>query len=174
MKMHPKSKAGLDSGKDLLEAFKKLNTSIFRYIYLRINCQKELAQDLTQEVFEKAWKNREAFDKTKSSLKNWLFIIARNIVIDQYRKAKLHAIPYNEEIHDLAIEQDIDNTLMYEQIIQNLNKLSKEEKELIILRFIEGFSIREISEMIGKKYTATKISIYRALDKLRDTINGKK
>ena len=71
----------LETKEDLEELFIQLNEQIFRYIYVRCGYNQDIAQDLTQDVFIKAWDKRALFNSSKSTLKNWVYIIARNIVI---------------------------------------------------------------------------------------------
>ena len=158
---------------DVVDIFKKYNDRIYRYIFIRVNFNKQIAEDIAQEVFVKVLKNKQSFDPRKSSLKNWIFIIARNLVIDYYRKKKFENIPDGAQEYVSNNEDNIEDKAAFTEILDKLSELTDEEKELIIFYYIEDFSIDEISELVGKKYTATKISIYRALDKLKEKINGK-
>jgi RNA polymerase sigma-70 factor, ECF subfamily len=167
----------MESQKELIEAFKTYNKAIYNYIYFRTNRQKEVAEDLTQEVFLKVWAKREQFDQTKSKIKNWLFVIAHNIVIDYYRKKKDIVIDYevqeNWETPDNTTES-LNNELLSAYVLKKMDELNATEKEIIILRFIEDLEISEIAEIIGKKYSATKVFLHRSLLKLKQILNADK
>ena len=162
-----------DENTDIAHIFKKYNELIYRYIYIRVNFNKAIAEDISQEVFLRVLKSIDSFDVSKSSLKNWIFTIARNLVIDFYRRKKPE--PLSERALENNQPEDTDNEerILYREILEELSNLTEDEKDLITLYYIEDFSIDEISKIIGKKYTATKVSIYRALDKLKQRINGK-
>ncbi|MDD3647341.1 MAG: RNA polymerase sigma factor [Candidatus Dojkabacteria bacterium] len=157
---------------EFIDAFEKYNSQIFRYFYLRTNHHKETAQDLAQEVFTKVWRSRGSFDSEKAALKTWLFTISRNLLIDHYRKQKDEESldSSNEEvIHQETSDED---KVVYKEILNQLKNLNDSEQELIILRFVEDFEIKEIADMLKKKYTATKIAILRALNKLKNQLNN--
>lgn len=164
--------------KVLIEAFEDHAVSIYRYIYIRIGMNREIAEDLSQEVFYKVWNRRNDFDKSKSSLKSWLYLIAQGLIIDHYRKSTSKGKDKKAELDTEEIEKfgdtsntDISDELLSEWILSKMKSLSEEEQELIILRYIEDENIKVISEIIGKKESATKVSIHRAINKLREIIN---
>ncbi len=160
----------LNTSQDLTNAFQEIGDQIYAYIYSRVGYQKEMAEDLAQEVFLKAWKNKKRFDSSKSSLKNWLYTIAHNLVIDYYRTKKKH-ISFDENKGNANIPRDLDQKVEEQLIVKSLlQKLPDDKKELLILRYINNLSIKEVSKIIGKKYTATKVAIHRAIKKLREVI----
>jgi RNA polymerase sigma factor (sigma-70 family) len=93
-------------------------------------------------------------------------------LIDHYRKQKDEESldSSNEEvIHQETSDED---KVVYKEILNQLKNLNDSEQELIILRFVEDFEIKEIADMLKKKYTATKIAILRALNKLKNQLNN--
>jgi RNA polymerase sigma-70 factor, ECF subfamily len=151
---------------------------IYRFIYFKVRT-KEDAQDLTSEVFLKTWQY--IIDGNKVNNLNALFYrIARNLVIDHYRKATAK--------NELSIERDdleqkqvllvdevekIETKIRMENIADKLKDLKDEYREVIILRFVEGLSIGEIAQVSDKKKGAVRITLYRALNALRSLMGEK-
>ncbi len=160
----------LNTKGDLEKVFKEYNVQIFRFVLVRCNMQKEIAEELTQDVFINAWVKHEQFNPNKSSLKNWLYVIARNKVIDHYRKNKptVSLSLFEEEISETtATIEDSETSLQVSDVLKKLDLLSQSEKEVLILRYIQELELAEIAQIINKHYSATKVMVFRALQKLR-------
>jgi len=152
---------------------------IYRFIYFKVN-RKEEAQDLTSEVFLKTWQY--IIDGKEIKNLNALFYkIARNLVIDFYRKAsqkdvslteaeKLEDQPKSDEIELEKIAQKI----QFDQVEEKLRQLKDEYREIIVLRYMEDMSIGEIAQIVGKKKGAIRVILFRALNALRDLMIEKK
>lgn len=166
----------LETIDDLKKLFILLNEPIFRYVYMRCGYNREVAEDITQDIFIKAWEKRKQFNQKKSTLKNWIYIITRNYIIDFYRKKKRIINGYNDDIQEFISEQSNspDDEIMIETIIKSLDKLKEQEKEVIVLRYIQGLEIDEIAQIINKNYNATKVMIHRAIKKLQELVNFSK
>ncbi|MBN1915467.1 RNA polymerase sigma factor [Candidatus Dojkabacteria bacterium] len=160
----------LETIEDLEEVFKWLNESLYRFVYMRCGFNREQAEDITQDVFIKAWEKRSTFKPNKGTLKNWIYIIARNYIIDFYRKKKGILSGYSDDVGESVKEQGltVDDELMLGSIISNLDKLKEQEKEVIVLRYLQDFEIEDVAEIINKKHNATKVMIHRAVKKLKD------
>ncbi len=159
----------LQTGADLEVAFVKYNEMLFRYAFIRLR-DKAVAGDITQDVFIKAWKYKDSYDSEKSSLKNWLFVIITNLIRDYYRK---NANKREQELdEELASDENIEITTEKKDTIQFVFKkikyLSQREQELLILRYREDFTLREIAEMLEMKYSAVKVAVHRAIKKLQE------
>lgn len=161
----------LDTIRDLDELFRGLSTPLYRYVLARCNNQIEVAEEITQEVFIRAWEKRETFNPNKSSLKNWVYIIARNKVIDYFRSTKDSiSLEKNENyLGDSGIEK-IEDELLINDIFKGLKTLKADEQEVLILRYIQEFEIDDISKIINKNKIATKVMIHRAIKKLKEAI----
>ncbi len=135
---------------------------LYNYIY-RIVYNREDAEDLLQEVFLKIFKNIDSID-FKRNLRSFIFKIARNSCIDFLRKRKSR-IPFIEEIYES--KNDIYERMKLKGKIERaLLNLKEEDREIIILKYIENFKIKEISEITGIPENTVKIRIFRALKKL--------
>jgi len=163
----------LETRQDLEDLFKWLNEPLYRYIYIRCGYNRELAEDITQDVFVKAWEKRETFNPNRSTLKNWIYIIARNHIIDFYRKKKIVGSSFNEELEESIKQQGVslEEELLLEDILKNLDRLKEKEKEVIVLRYVQDLDIRDVAQIIGKSENTTKVMIHRALKKLKYIMN---
>jgi len=161
----------LENRQDLEDLFKWLNEPLYRYIYIRCGYNRELAEDITQDIFVKAWEKRSTFNSSKSTLKNWIYIIARNHIIDLYRKKKVSLKSFDEDIHIKDLNISIEDEVVLGDILKNLEKLKEKEKEVIVLRYVQDLDIEEISKIIGKSKNTTKVMIHRAIKKLKYIMN---
>lgn len=147
---------------------------IFRFIYYRVG-HVETAEDLTEEVFVKAFKGLHKVTKT-ASFQSWLYQIARNTVIDYYR-AKKETVDLEEVENTLEYDSRVIDTLSLESdqklVVQLLDQLLTEQRIVIKLKFFEGLSNREIAELLHKSEGAIRVIQYRALTKLKDLLTNR-
>jgi len=154
---------------------------IYRYIYFKTGKIEE-AQDLTSEVFLKAWNyiqdNQISNYKT---LKALFYKIARNLVIDYYRKKsnKENVSLDNEKISvNLADEsqnifEKINISSDIEEVLQKMSEMKDEYREVLVLRYVDELSITEIAEILEKTKGNTRVLVFRALKSLRENLSQK-
>ena len=149
---------------------------IFRMAYYRTLSRMD-AEDITQNVFIKAFKNISGL-KSPEQFKSWLFSIALNQVRDFYRKKYLLTKlgisgKGGDHEEDYAAEDAPDplNNLMRQDFWKHvglfLDKLPRMESEVFTLRFMNHLGIREISNILKKNESTVKTHLYRALGKFR-------
>ncbi len=146
---------------------------IYRFIYLKVS-RKEDAQDLTSEVFLKSW--RYLNEKKIDNLKSLLYQTARNLVIDFYRqnKGERRKSVSLEEVQNTLIDKKnnllkkADLNLEIERVKKSLSRIKSDYQEVIILRYIEEFSFREIAGILGKSEGSVRVLSHRALKALRE------
>lgn len=162
----------LKTASDLEEAFKKWNQTLFRYAYARLG-KREIAEEITQEAFIKAWRYRDSFDPQKSPLKSWLFTITINTLRDYFRKNKnRREDQLNENIRDNTnLSQESEKKDTSDFIFRQIRKLKERDQTILILHYREDFTLEEISRIMGLRYSATKTAIHRALKKLKSLCN---
>lgn len=148
---------------------------IYRFIYFKVNSVAE-TQDLTSETFLRVWQSiREG--KEIRNLNAFIYIIARNLVIDFYRRKNTDAVSLDDENapeipdsgKDILQEQMIDSDL--QATIKGLDKLKDEYKEAIVLKYFDELSISEIAEVLNKSKGAVRVLLHRALNTLKENIN---
>jgi len=146
--------------------------SIYRYIFFRVGQNTHEAEDLTEIVFFKAWEKIDNFNEKGYGFRAWIYKIAHNLVIDYYRDIKRltsldEGIPYEGKgIEEKAIEDFEKDALM-----KAIEKLSSEQKEVITMKYIEGFSNKEIGKVLNKGDDAVRALKSRALKKLRKLLS---
>lgn len=161
--------------KTFIDTFERYYECIYRFVYFRLNQNKHAAEDAAQEIFLKVWKKRADYSANKSSIRTWLYIIARSYIIDIYKKPQAASSADESILEQVADQKENteEESLMY-FLTKTIKLLDEESRELITLRYIEGIEIEEISVIIGKSYDATKVAIFRAFNKLKEKINGSK
>jgi RNA polymerase sigma-70 factor (ECF subfamily) len=157
-----------------VEAFGELYTDhvakIYRYVYYNVH-NKERAEDITQEVFLKAWKAIGSCKGKEKTFSSWLYRIAHNLIIDKlrkYQKQISHEAELPENIRDTADRMEI--SLEQRDLLKVIEVLPPNQRQVIVMKFIEGMDNREIAETIGKSTGAVRILQMRALETLRKTL----
>ncbi len=148
-------------------------TPIFRYIYIRVK-DKGVSEDLVQDVFLKIHKSISGFQEKGKDPLAYFFTIARNTVIDFWRKKKDLIADDPTEVFDKLKDESANPIAFVERletekaVYQAIGKLSDDRQDVIILKFIEGFSNREIAKIIGKSEESVRQLQCRALKNLRN------
>ena len=143
--------------------------NIYRFTYLKTK-DTNVAEDITAEVFIKAWKGLKNFKLNQDvKFSTWLFAIARNTVIDYYRTTR-QTISFENlpEIADLEGEPD----LYPEQskVRETLQQLKPEYRQVLELRYVEDISISKVAQIMKKKEGNVRTITNRALQKLREEL----
>jgi len=143
---------------------------IYDFIYYK-TLHKDTAEDLTSEVFTKVWKNIGQFKE--GSFSAWLYKVARNSVIDHYRRHK--ETMDIEDCWDLAVKDDfwdhLDERLKVEDLRRAMADLKGPDRELIIMRLWQDMSFKEIAAQLGKQEGAVKMAFGRAIVRLQDKVS---
>ena len=149
--------------------------AIFRFCLVRVS-NREQAMDITQETFLRLWQSLSQ-DKKIHNNKAFLFTVARNLVIDWYRKKKslsLGDIIYGEngeEVeHDVLDETTSDSLGLKAEgryLLNQISKLSESYQHPVYLRFVEDLSPQEIGEILGISPNAASVRINRGIEELR-------
>ncbi|MFB6212605.1 MAG: RNA polymerase sigma factor [Candidatus Magasanikbacteria bacterium] len=163
------------------EAFDKLYEDnieqIYRFIYLRVR-RKDKAEDITQKVFIKAWKNISSYESQKGAgFHSWLYQIAKNAVIDHYRTNKDHLnideIPEDEvSTPPDKHKKEMDKDLKFEKVMKALEELTENQQNVIVLKFIEELSNKEIADILNKSEVSVRVTQHRGLKKLKKILNS--
>ena len=161
----------------LIERYLKL---IYGFVYKNVGSSAD-AEDITQEVFVKVWKNIKKFDQSKN-FKPWIFQIAKNTSIDFLRKKK--TIPFsrfeNEKGQNVLADNIVAKPLnLLEKLSDKktlaaaMQNLTDKEQKVVNLRHVSGLSFREIAEITRESVNTIKSRYRRSLMNLRKGAKGK-
>ena len=171
-------KAQQGNGKAFEQLFARFQKEVYRMVYYRTRLQQD-AEDLTQEVFIRAYKKISSL-KEADRFRTWLFSIAYNRIRDFYRKKRIQNFFSLSDLdedtleryssHDrenLAPIQNLIKQDFWKQVEKFLERLSKMEREVFLLRFLDQLMITEISRVLKKSESTVKTHLYRALIKFK-------
>ena len=163
-----------DLRKEFGNIYDRYVDKIYRFVFLKVNSE-EVAQDITSETFLKGWERYSA-DKQNSGneIKNpraFLYRIARNLIVDHYRqKNRVQIVPADDaRIVDPKIDLQGQAARMSDlvRVKQALSELNDDYQNVIIWRYIEGLSVSETAQLLGRTNEATRVLTSRALKALR-------
>jgi RNA polymerase sigma-70 factor (ECF subfamily) len=149
------------------ELYEQFSPEIFRYLLRHLNGRRESAEDLTEEVFLRSYQFRGL------PFSAWLYRIARNHMIDHLRSrprqiiSSLDAAP---EIPEKKAELVMDRSLDRHELSYALERLTSDQRHVVTLRFLDGFTTAETAEIMGKTEDAVKKLQARGLVQLRRII----
>jgi RNA polymerase sigma factor (sigma-70 family) len=133
-----------------------------------------LAQDATQEIFLKIFLNLSKFGE-KSRFSTWVYSITYNYCIDYIRRKKKQQAIFSDEMEkapDLAVEEVSDKVILEMEIDKLktvLSEIPTGDRAILLMKYQDGMSIKEISEILDKTESAIKMKIKRAKAKARKT-----
>lgn len=146
--------------------FKQNYTTVFKSVFIFCG-NYHLAEDATQEAFLQAFKSLHTL-KDPDKFSSWVYIIATNIVKSNYKKDKRVTKISLEKVDNIcSFTDEYCNIELREDIKQLLNNVSEEEKKSLTLFYIDGLSVKEISELTQTKITTIKVRLHRARERLK-------
>ena len=150
---------------------------IFSYFYYNLNQNTELSEDLTSETFLKGFEKFDTYNE-EYQFSTWIFTIARNLLIDFFRKKKIEItidetteITYSEFTqYEQDFAKKIDTDEKMKQIYQVMDQLKVDQRDIIIMKFLSELSTKEISNITGQQETNIRKIISRWLKKLESLL----
>jgi RNA polymerase sigma-70 factor, ECF subfamily len=152
------------------ELYARYSPRVFGYLFQRLNGDAEEAEDLTADVFARVYEKIDAFQPQGAPLSAWVFRIAHNRLIDTIRRRPRQVQVTLEDAPELTaapVFGGIDQQVALEQIKAGLGKLTPEQRQVIVLRFLEGKSLAETAALVGRNEDAVKKLQARGLASLR-------
>lgn len=158
------------------KAFAKLyemySERIKSYLRIKLNGDESTAEDITSITFEKALKNIKSFKWQGISFSSWLYKIANNSLVDYYRRQNSHKTVQlvhdnypdkNQDVEDRSIRYDSDS-----RIKSLLSDLSDTEREIVTLKFYEGYTNKSIAKKVDLSESNVGTILHRIMIKLRE------
>ena len=137
--------------------------------------ERQEVEEVVQDAFVRAFASLEGF-RGESSLRSWLFAIARNLVRDRVRsRARTYQVVPIEESHAVTENDALDSAVSDEteqRLGQALELLSPMQREVFTLRVSEGLSYREIAAVLGSTEGAARVHYHNAMRAIKEFIDG--
>lgn len=142
---------------------------IFRHCVFRLS-DREKAKDVTQDTFMRLW-NYVAEGKEVLNVRAFLFKIANNLIIDEYRRKETFSLDQmrDEEGFDVGFEvrDSYEARNEAEQLMHALDGLPPKYRDALVLRHVDGMSVKDIARMTGETENVISVRIHRAIEKLK-------
>lgn len=163
----------MTSKEQFIQAYNDYADALFRYCYFRV-FDREQAKELVQEIYIRAW-GYVVKGSDIPHMKALLYKIANNIVIDYVKKKKslsLEALEESGYTPSIDQEQDLKNEITVQGILKVMDQLPKKYKDVIVFKYVDGFSVKEIAKMVAQKENVVSIWLHRGLKQLRQLLEN--
>jgi RNA polymerase sigma-70 factor (ECF subfamily) len=151
-------------------------------ISLKVVGDQALAEDILQETFWRVWKSAGTYQSGRGTFTSWLFRIARNLVIDAYRRRNVRpqavyteggSDPILEEVPDLDMDvaEQAQSVLKNRQVHKAMDSLSSVQRQVIEMAYFYGMTRQEIAEATGEALGTIHTRARLALQKLREELD---
>ena len=158
--------------KEFERTYMDLSLQIFRHCYFRIS-DRERAKEIAQDVFMRTW-DYICLGNNIDNMKAFVYKVANNLLINELERRKRHSSldAMNEDVNfeppsdidESTIEQEAEAKMMFGKLAQ----LDPDHKELILLRYVDGLSIKEIAEATGEDENNISVKLHRIIKKLKE------
>jgi RNA polymerase sigma-70 factor, ECF subfamily len=142
---------------------------IFRYVYSHLDGRLD-AEDLTEEIFLRAWRALPKYDERGLPFSAFLFRIARNSLIDYYRQRKVVQSIEDIELQtrEAGPEEVVESRIENGGLRETIGKLREDYRNVLIFRFLSGLSPEETAQVMQRSVGAVRVLQHRALTALKD------
>ncbi len=154
-----------------MEAFDTYSDAIFRFCVVKVS-DVERAEDMTQEVFTRFWKSL-CDGKEITNSRAFLYTIANNLAKDWYKKKKSESLDMHLDAGFAPVSRDLspETQSEYQEVLEAMSDLEEKDRQVLYLRFVEGFEPREIAETLGETANTISVRLNRAMAKLKQKMN---
>lgn len=163
------------------KAFDEYADGLFRHAFFRLN-SRDRALEITQDAFLKTWKYVQGGGEVQQ-FKSFLYRVLNNLIIDEYRKAKEESLDalLDEDVSETALnlatgsvrdtQESLDEDILFARVRSHLLELPDDYRKVVTLRYIDGFSPKEIAGILGVTENVISVRIHRGIIKLRELCN---
>lgn len=156
------------------KSYEEYSDAIFRYCLYQTS-DREKALDLTQDTFIKTWEYLSQGNKV-DNLRAFLYKVAGNLIIDYRRKKKSDSLDQMTEggfdVKDTTDEMErTENVFEKDLALKVIDQLEEKYKDVLILRFVEDMSIKEIAKVMHQNENNISVRIHRGLQKLKEALD---
>lgn len=153
--------------KEQFEAlYKRYIDKIYNYFWYRVGHDQDVAEDLAQETFVRAYQALSRFKVTEKSYLSYLLTIAHNLLVNHYRKPQASSIEATGVDVPEEIWSDIETKDNIRSMWRAIQQLPSKEQDILYLKYQKGYKVSEIADIVGKSENAVKLALSRARKKL--------
>jgi RNA polymerase sigma-70 factor (ECF subfamily) len=151
---------------------------VYRYVYYRVGSH-HVAEDLTSETFVRALRRLDSFTWTGRDIAAWFVTIARNLVVDHVKSSRYRLEVTTGDMLDgderaPSTESEVLDRLRDERLLSAMRDLGPDQQECLSLRFLQGLSLAETAEVMGRSPGAVKQLQLRAVRSLHRSLGGQR
>ncbi len=161
-----------ETKEQFLAAYDRYADDIFRFCTMKVS-GREVAQDITQDAFMRFWQQLRLGTDIGNE-RALLYTIARNLIIDWYRKKREQSLDMlTDEGFEFAGDdhKKISEHAEMREVLDVVRDLDEPSREALTLRFVEGMSPKDIAEITGETANAVSVRINRALKKVQERLH---
>lgn len=170
-----KHKPDNDSANELVSMYYK---EIYAYVYKQ-TLNRELALDLTQEIFIKILQTIDSFDEKKASFRTWLYRIATFRIVDYYRSKSYKQQSKTDGLNEVEVASSEDFTIRFEykedieRVIQTVNTMDSSNQQIFRLKLFGEYTFLEISILLNINEFTVKSKYYSMIKKIKSNLGAK-
>ncbi|GGB19920.1 RNA polymerase sigma factor [Flexivirga endophytica] len=161
---------GLREERDVQAAYDQHGGELFGFAFRALD-DRQLAEDVVQETFVRAWRSARGFDPARGSLRTWLFAIARNGVVDALRRRAVREgpglAPWDAASEPFPVADDVDRLLDRIQLAEALDRLSPQHRQAVVEVYYGGRTCAELGEDLGVPASTMRSRLYYGVRSLR-------
>lgn len=162
------------SFKNFIDFYNVFFEKVYKYVFFRVGRDKALAEDMTSEIFLKALENFSTYDHQRP-FAVWIYRIAHNHIVDYYKKFKAEIVPIDEQENQLGydhnFEKELEVAINFEHLRQGLKSLTPMQKEVIVMKYVNDLSNKEIAEILNTNEVHIRVLHHRALSLLKSNFS---
>jgi len=153
------------------ELFTQLRPKIYRYLYYKVQNHEE-ADELTQDTFRKVWTKLEKLDLSPEQIESYFYTTAKNTLYDVWRKRRVQTVNIEDVPEPVSDKGSPEDAALDEEerikIKEAMEKLPEDQKLVLELRILEGYSSKETALRMLKTPGAVRSLQYRAIQNLKE------
>jgi RNA polymerase sigma-70 factor (ECF subfamily) len=156
---------------NFLAYYNQFKDKIYNYFLYRVGFDKDLAEDLTSEVFVKAWKGFAGFDENQK-FQSWIYAISHNHLVNYYSRATRNPIPLEglEDFIPTTDDEHFEEKYEAGQVLQVIDNMEAGDRDVLRFRFVDELDYSEIADLLRKEEGAVRTQVSRSLEKLRQIL----
>lgn len=161
----------LEESETFAQFYQNTHQDIFRYVMASCGGNASLAEDVTAETYMRAWKNRRSFSGTSDAAFGWVLTISRRLLIDKFRASSSRPLE-NELVDDIEDQNPNTETMLLNQelsenLIDALQILPENRREMVLLRYVLGWRVNQIADYLSIPENTISVSLRRSLKQLQ-------